>query len=69
MMLQGILINYMPDKNHVIIIIINTPNLKNLFHKERNHVAGSKFLLQPPLCSFAREKERFREGSLSFGRG
>ena len=43
------------------------PNLINLFQKERNHVAGCKFLLHPPLCSFARE--RFIEGSLSFGRG
>ena len=35
-MLRGTQINYMPDKSHVIIIIINTqrPNRTNLFHKE-----------------------------------
>ena len=32
-----------------------------------NHVAGCKFHLQPALCHLAREKERFRKGSLSFG--
>ena len=33
----------------------------------RNHVAGCKFHLQPTRCRLAREKQRFREGTLSFG--
>ena len=33
----------------------------------RNHVAGCKFHLQPTRCRLAREKQHFREGSLSFG--
>ena len=36
MMLRGTQINYMPDKSHVIIIIINTQGhiVQSLFHKE-----------------------------------
>ena len=34
MMLRGTQLNYMPDKSHVIIIIINT-NHTNLFHMGR----------------------------------
>ena len=36
MMLRGTQINYMPDKSHVIIIIINTQAqiVQSLFHKE-----------------------------------
>ena len=63
MMLRGTQINYMPDKSHVIIITIKYTRANNT-----NHVAGCKFHLQPALCSLAREKERFRDGSLSIGR-
>ena len=36
MMLRGTQINYMPDKSHVIIIIINTQAqiVQSIFHKE-----------------------------------
>ena len=66
--------NYIPDKRHVIIVIINTQGqiVQIYFIKKdfltRNHVAGCKFRLQPALCSLSHEKECFREGSLSFGR-
>ena len=73
MMLRGTL-NYMPYKSHVVLIIINTQSqIVDICFIRRgcltsNHVAGCKFRLQPALCRLAGEKERFREGSLSFGR-
>ena len=74
MILRGTQITYMPEKSRVIIIIINTQGqiVQIYFVRKdcliRNHVAGCKFHLQPVLCRLGREKERFREGSLSFGR-
>ena len=64
----------MPGKIHVIISIINTQGqIVQIYFIRKdcltgNHVAGCKFHLQPALCHLAREKERVREGSLSFGR-
>ena len=66
----GTQINYMPDKSHVIIIIIiNTQGqIVQIYFiwkdcLTRNHAAGCKFHLQPVLCRLAREKKHFREGS------
>ena len=43
-------------------------NCTNLFHKERlfnmKSCCGLQFHLQPALCSLAKEKERFTEGSI-----
>ena len=74
MMLRATQITHMSDKRHVIIIIIDTQgqNVQIYFIRKdcliQNHVAGCKFHLQPVLGRLARQKERFREGSLSFGR-
>ena len=64
-------INYLPDKSHVIIIIINTQGqiVHINFFKERLFDMKSCCGLQipePALCRLVREKERFREGSLSW---
>ena len=46
-------------------------NRTNLFHEERLFIMKSRcrlqFYLKPALYHLAKEKERFREGSLSFG--
>ena len=48
------------------------PNRTNLFHKERmfnmKSCCGLQIPFTPALCHLACEKERFREGSLSFCR-
>ena len=70
MMPLGTQINYILNNCHVIIIITNTQG-QIYFKKDCltwNHVAGCKFHLQPALSRLALEKERIREGSLSFGR-
>ena len=74
MMPRGTQINYIPDQSHVIIIIINTQGqIVQIYFIRKdcltwNHVADLKFHLELALCRLAREKERFREGSSSFGR-
>ena len=73
MMLRGTQINCMPDRSHVIIIIINTQGqiIQIYFIRKDcltgNHVVGWKFHLQPAVCHLARKKEHLRGGILSFG--
>ena len=63
----------MPDKSHVIIIIINTQGqIAQIYFIRKdwlrgNHVVGCKFHLQPALCHLARKKEHFRGGILLVG--
>ena len=63
MMLRGTQINYMPDKSHVIIISINTQGqIIQIMLRAANSIYRPHFAVY-----LAREKERFRDGSLSFG--
>ena len=63
----------MPDKSHVIIIIINTQGqIAEIYFIRKdclrgNHVVGCKFHLQPALCHLACKKEHFRGGILLVG--
>ena len=65
-MLRGTQINYMPDKSHAIIIIINTqrPNRTNLFHKEIK-IVEHEIMLRAANSIYIPRKGAFQRGQFT----